>query len=94
VSRSRKPWLLALVAGIFVAALGTAVSPFGWAMAPGMALSWILFPEGVHGNAGGAGAGSFAAIFVGTVVFWAVALFLILTVGRWLRHRGKSDVAA
>ena len=89
---SRGSWLLPSLGGLFVSAIGTAVSPFGWTLVPGMIFSWTVFPHGIRPGAASPSA-SFVVIFLASSLAWAVVLFGLLQAWRRLRPRGGKDAA-
>lgn len=77
--------------GLAVSAAGLLAPLFGWALVPGMVVSWAVFPRGID-TAGHRG-GSFGAVFLGSAIFWAAILFpLVIAVGRRRRKaQGSRD---
>jgi hypothetical protein len=89
----RHPWIRSVLAGLLVSAVGTVVAPFGWALVPGMVLSWALFPEGVH-TGSGVGAEYFVVILLASVAAWSAVLFVLSMLWKVVRRQSGHGPAA
>ncbi len=82
-----------LLGGLLVSVAGIVIPLFGRALVPGMIASWAIFPKGIQTEAGYRG-GSFAAVFLGSAVFWAAVLLPVIAIKKALGRRTREPKAA
>ena len=82
-----------LLGGLLVSGAGILIPLFGWALAPGMIVSWAIFPKGIETGVGHRG-GSFAAVLLGSAVFWAAVLLPVIAIKQALGRRRREPKAA
>ena len=91
--RPVRPWFLALLIGLLVAAAALSFPVLGWLLLPGWVVSWPIFPEGVHTRSG-AGLSWVVSIWIGAALVWSLVAYGVIKFVRHRRRQRESNAAA